>query len=450
MPVYSKETALYDTGKIATDIGTAGNTAKGYMTEVSGDNGVFVHEYDLNEPQPSTAGANGVHITSDVDIIRDGKVAASYGDSAKFYDTDGITTLAEFGASGARIKTNDMIHYGTTVFEVETSGVQKHIYQTVDIMEELDIEDLYTLDFSSFPSSETTAYIGLSVWMMDHGKRVAQSVTVSITIGQAISEDVYFTYTDVTEEDISCVIHINITADGVFSVTSVSPSTGTAYVTSEYILRIVYVSYEVNTPYYTLGLRNGNAPGAYSAIIGEGLTADWNNQIALGKYNLNNTISNLLTVGNGTSAENLSNALTLTNSGDLTVARSIYAYGHDNAIGNVIEESQTAVVIAPDKTRTHACFVGLTPGTWIITGELSFAAASTGRRWIGITDEDDNAIAFVQHAPATGGVTRMQVTAIVYTIDSPIKYFYLKGWQAQTIAGTLELTDAKLTAVCIA
>lgn len=96
MPTYTKETALYDTGAIAADIQDAGSKATGYMTDVSND-GVFVHEYSATDVTPSTTGANGVHISDDVDIVRNGEVVASYG-------TDAVIGANANGKSRTEIK----------------------------------------------------------------------------------------------------------------------------------------------------------------------------------------------------------------------------------------------------------------------------------------------------------------------------------------------------------
>ena len=79
MATYTKETALYDTGAIADGISGAGETASNYITDVSGG-GVYVHSADT-PGSPSSATAKGVRITDDIDIIRNGKSVASFGDS---------------------------------------------------------------------------------------------------------------------------------------------------------------------------------------------------------------------------------------------------------------------------------------------------------------------------------------------------------------------------------
>ena len=57
----------------------------------------------------------------------------------------------------------------------------------------------------------------------------------------------------------------------------------------------------VASPSYTIGTRESGSNGAFSVAIGEGLTADYENQIVLGKYNECDS-NNLLEVGYGTAS----------------------------------------------------------------------------------------------------------------------------------------------------
>jgi len=81
MATYTKETALYDTGAIAGDIQEAGTTASSYLTDISGG-GVYVHSSDTSS-DPTDNEAQGVLITDQIDIIRDGTSVAEFGASAR-------------------------------------------------------------------------------------------------------------------------------------------------------------------------------------------------------------------------------------------------------------------------------------------------------------------------------------------------------------------------------
>ena len=71
----------YEAAKAAYNEATnAKKVATNYLQDVSND-GVFVHEASSTQVLPTDANANGVHISDDVDIIRNGEVVASYGEN---------------------------------------------------------------------------------------------------------------------------------------------------------------------------------------------------------------------------------------------------------------------------------------------------------------------------------------------------------------------------------
>lgn len=78
----SKETSLFKNNSIKNDIISAGQGASAYITKITND-GIFVHQTDSGKSgdEPTDLDAYGVHISSNVDIINGGKVAASYGAS---------------------------------------------------------------------------------------------------------------------------------------------------------------------------------------------------------------------------------------------------------------------------------------------------------------------------------------------------------------------------------
>lgn len=82
MPTYSKETALYDTGKIATDITGAGETASKYITAID-NNGIKVHAENNPTTNYTKIDANGMEVYQKVN--------------------DTATKVASFGKDGAQI-----------------------------------------------------------------------------------------------------------------------------------------------------------------------------------------------------------------------------------------------------------------------------------------------------------------------------------------------------------
>lgn len=111
MPTYTKETALYDTGKISTDITSAGQTASKYITAVD-QNGIKVHAE--NAPNSNYSLIDGDGLT----VYKSTKEVARFGDTTRIGKLDsgnllaqsngiavrdGLTELATFSASGSQI-----------------------------------------------------------------------------------------------------------------------------------------------------------------------------------------------------------------------------------------------------------------------------------------------------------------------------------------------------------
>lgn len=87
MPTYTKETALYDTGKISTDITSAGQTASKYITAVD-QNGIKVHAENAPNSNYSLIDGDGLTVYKSANNV-------SY-KVAKFGDT------AQIGADGSK------------------------------------------------------------------------------------------------------------------------------------------------------------------------------------------------------------------------------------------------------------------------------------------------------------------------------------------------------------
>ena len=115
--IYTKETALYDPGKIRDDIGHAAETASSYITEISGTDGISVHDAN-DELNFVNIDANGVHIYSD-----DGN--------------DNAVNVATFGATSSQIGGDDSGHLVT-----ESDGIS--IFQSNELLCEITSEDGWT------------------------------------------------------------------------------------------------------------------------------------------------------------------------------------------------------------------------------------------------------------------------------------------------------------------
>ena len=194
------------------------------------------------------------------------------------------------------------------------------------------------------------------------------------------------------------------------------------------------------------------ASGKYSHAQNEGTITSSESQTALGKYNIeDNADTYACIIGNGTSGNARSNALTVKWSGDVEAAGSITAEGHDSPIGyragnnngtwSVPNSSETNV---PSANLTP---LTLTPGGWIVFAQAEFSSNATGRRFIEITTSISGNIgrSAVSQNAVSGGSTRMLTTT----------YLKLTTTQDVTIrvyqnSGSARSTDFNLAAVRIA
>lgn len=126
MTTYSKETALYDTGAIATDITEAGNTAEKYITKID-DNGIKVHAYDDTNEVADTN--NYTRITSNgMEVFQNGESVSSFGGSVRIgKNADAarvnisstqldIVTAEGVGALSVNLETEATKTYGVTQY----------------------------------------------------------------------------------------------------------------------------------------------------------------------------------------------------------------------------------------------------------------------------------------------------------------------------------------------
>lgn len=115
------------------------------------------------------------------------------------------------------------------------------------------------------------------------------------------------------------------------------------------------------------------AKGDSSHTNGTGTIANYDDQTSIGRFN-NNKPQNLFEIGNGSNENARSNAFEVDSSGHVT------AEGHDSHIGSIVTGDDTNSSLSAS-TAEELCSVTLTPGTWILTGEISFAGATgSGQR----------------------------------------------------------------------
>ena len=153
-------------------------------------------------------------------------------------------------------------------------------------------------------------------------------------------------------------------------------------------IKMPYVCYKTTTDYstaITAGTRSGNT-GAFSAIFGQGLYAEDNYSVAFGRYNytdtsnINNTV---LTIGNGDSETNRSNALTVDWNGNVEAAGEVAGVVH--TYGAITGGTWSSKSIGTGTTwKELANFTIPEDGVWLLIAELIYASNATGHRTMSI------------------------------------------------------------------
>ena len=110
-----------------TNANTAATKATSYITDITSD-GVFVHEKSSSDVTPTTSGVNGVHISSDVKIIRNAQVVATYGTTITLGQTSSYNT--QISSSGLNFYNNGtaLASYGSTITIGKTGTNDRNVY----------------------------------------------------------------------------------------------------------------------------------------------------------------------------------------------------------------------------------------------------------------------------------------------------------------------------------
>ena len=182
---------------------------------------------------------------------------------------------------------------------------------------------------------------------------------------------------------------------------------------------------------------NKNAEGAHA--FGVGVNAYTKGGTAIGRYNSGTAAA--LSVGNGTSDSNRSDAFTVDWNGG------IYCANHSTPIGAQVDKTISTAVSVPNNSTKSLGTITLTPGTWLILGHVVFPANATGVRYAAIgttvainTTADHMSAVSAIAMPA--GVTAMEVQEIV-TITANTTYnlnAYHTGGTALGVTGRILAT----------
>lgn len=327
MAVYSKETALFKNGAIADDILDAKNNAEAYMTDVS-SSGVFVHEYDENRPTPSTSGANGVHIYDKVDIVRNGEVVASYGQTAVIGRKNDSEAYVEVESKKLSIHDNTQ----APIFECEGDISERTVYTEQTIPRRFD-----TVNQTVIIPNE-----------IKPGGNIRISARVNGSQTTYIKD-----FTEGTSGSQFYEVGFSLIYDASVETITLSPSGGTS-------CRFDQLFYEVEEPAPTLYFGSGNHAGkGDTALFGVGLHAYGEGQTIVGRYNeWDRDGKYAFIVGNGElippemSTTDLSNAFAVEWTGNIVTSKDIDTSNAAD-IFSLYDVTAWDIVVAECVRRSH-------------------------------------------------------------------------------------------------
>lgn len=105
----------------------AATGAVSYITDMS-NNGVFVHEKSASQVTPTSSSANGVQITSNVDIIRSGESVAQYGSDARIgKNNEGRLMITSSNVTVYGKKNKKALSFGSTNNSEGTTTVTEYL-----------------------------------------------------------------------------------------------------------------------------------------------------------------------------------------------------------------------------------------------------------------------------------------------------------------------------------
>lgn len=306
-----KETSVFKRDAIKNGIALAKKKATDFLTELA--NGIFVHA-EGTPSDPTDSQAEGVRITDTIDVIHEGESVANYGTEARIGSAssgnllarsngvvvrDGLTELAQFRADGMAF--NDSA--GNKVVDIDTGGgdvtraFSKRMFEGVALYQDTPV----TLGINH-------PYFSGDIAIDGHFYGILSNGNIAYTTIDDLSSD-FSTTSDNVRIEYSAVA-------GQFTLSYTGSSEGVT------VFRFVFAwKQQVPKTFFSFGWRwRERIAGIFSAIIGEGLQARYDDQVVVGKYN-NNKSTNIFEVGIGTDDTVRRNGLEVTSDGD------VYAYG---------------------------------------------------------------------------------------------------------------------------
>ena len=311
--------------ELSGDISDAAKVARSYITNVT-SNGMFIHDASATDVLPTDSGANGVHITNRVHIIRNGESVSEFGESVRVGKKNASHVIM-YGN-----QTNFYSSINSVVASIQSSNQGASDIETVNLTrtfgldgvvsygETLGSADLWDVDFT----------LGNLVVQLNYAKDSDSWRTDTLTFtteGEHLTQDEMLLATFDGE-------HLTIE----YTYPS-STSTGiTVFCYISYTRYAVHAKYQFGITHSTLGdfaMVSGqdvDATGKWSQAFGYKTIATGRAQMVVGECNVIDTSDvevypspgrqkYMFIVGNGVDEQNRSNAFAVTGSGDVEVKR---------------------------------------------------------------------------------------------------------------------------------
>lgn len=411
MATYTKETALYDTGAISSDIQEAGAQVNKYITAV-GNDGIKVHPYNSTTGTTDTKNytkidANGMEIYQDVNGVSTkvadfdvngtviGNESKSHSiidaDGQRFYAIDGTTQLANIG-------------YATGQSASQSTSTDKFPYYTFGIRAS---DSASTRGNWSFAEGHNTTASGFS----SHAEGAG---TIASGLNSHAEGGKWY-----TGDAASTAANMGAHAEGL---STKALGMGSHAEGCETTARETSSHAEGNS---TIAKASSTHAEGYYTIAGSFA------QHVEGKYNIEDGSNKYVhIIGNGEDEDHRSNAFAVDWDGMITID------DHSSPIGTVIDAYLTSAKSVAKETGTELCNITLDKGTWLCICGVRFPQNTTGYRRASFNTTKGSPDANMQVAPVNGSTTQLQFTRIFEVSEDGTKY-YLNAYHSATTSLTM-------------
>ena len=352
-----------------------------------------------------------------------GNLVATFGESISF--SDGLQELANFSESG--IVVGDFFDVTNGGGEIShTEYTKKGVREVGAVTIDLSTDATFSTTWESISSGG--AFVIRIGYVFKSGLATFTTTREVSFVKGTSSTETYATYNGANS--------VTVTA-------SHPASTATYQYKNSISLGVVETS---ATPLYRFGHNVAEEGGAYGFLTGHGTKAAGDYQIVGGEFNAE-TSNAYLVIGKGTSDTNRSNAFVVGKDGGL------YCQGHTERIGfRQVSSRPSAITVQPNES-TDVWSITLSPGTYVIQGQVQFSEGSSGLRIVAISPNSaDTSLATINEY-AGERITASSFNSIVMNVTLIAEAYgtstyYLSVYHSNSSA--IDVTRASLKKVRIA